>query len=176
MCGIVAIVTRPDGRAEPAPQAVLGALDAAVAVALPPSAGPAAVSAVAAHVAEADHMLRGVPGVTVLATRPELRAAVLARLDVLDERAAAVERHLESLDDPAEVETGNAAVVALRDALWAVRRDRLRAADAVADLAGRLAGPAALAAFTAVQMALSAIDRLEVRGRDSAGLHLTVWD
>ena len=25
-------------------------------------------------------------------------------------------------------------------------------------------------------MALSAIDRLEVRGRDSAGLHLTVWD
>ena len=30
-------------------------------------------------------------------------------------------------------------------------------------------------AFAAVQIALSAIDRLEVRGRDSAGLHLLVW-
>ncbi len=43
------------------------------------------------------------------------------------------------------------------------------------DLAGRDAGPAAVAGFTAVQLALSAIDRLEVRGRDSAGLHLLVW-
>ena len=32
----------------------------------------------------------------------------------------------------------------------------------------------ALAGFTAVQQALSALDRLEVRGRDSAGLHLLV--
>ena len=60
--------------------------------------------------------------------------------------------------------------------LWAIRKDRLRTAAAVADLAGRDAGEAALAGFTAVQLALSAIDRLEVRGRDSAGLHLFVWD
>ena len=50
---------------------------------------------------------------------------------------------------------------------WAVRRDRLPTAGAVADLAGAGAGPAAIAAFTSVQQALSAIDRLEVRGRDS---------
>jgi glucosamine--fructose-6-phosphate aminotransferase (isomerizing) len=176
MCGIVAILTRPDGRPEPAPDDILAALDAAIAVPLRPSAAPAVVSAVAAHVNEADRLLRGVAGVTVLATRPDLRVAVLARLDVLDARADDVERHLESLDAPADLEAGNAAVVELRDALWAVRRDRLRAAAAVADLAGRHAGPAAFAAFTSVQMALSAIDRLEVRGRDSAGLHLTVWD
>jgi glutamine---fructose-6-phosphate transaminase (isomerizing) len=176
MCGIVAILTRPDGRQEPAPDDVLAPLDAAVAVRLPPAAAPATVSEVAAQIGAADRWLRGVAGVTVLATRPDLRAAVLARLDVLDARADAVERHLETLDDPGELEAGNAALVELRDALWAVRRDRLRAAAAVADLAGRHAGPAALAAFTSVQMALSAIDRLEVRGRDSAGLHLTVWD
>ena len=176
MCGIVAIVTRPDGRAEPAPDAILAALDAAVAVPLPPSAAAGVVSSVATHLAEADRLLRGVAGVTVLASRPDLRVAIVARLDVLDGRADDVERHLEGLDDPAGLEAGNAALVELRDALWAIRRDRLRAAAAVADLAGRHAGPAALAAFTAVQMALSAIDRLEVRGRDSAGLHLTVWD
>ena len=48
---------------------------------------------------------------------------------------------------------------------------------AVADLAGRDPSVAdASTAFTSVQMALSAIDRLEVRGRDSAGLHLLVRD
>ena len=34
----------------------------------------------------------------------------------------------------------------------------------------------AMAGYLAVQQALSAIDRLEVRGRDSAGLHLFVWN
>ena len=69
----------------------------------------------------------------------------------------------------------NAALVRAKDALWALRHDRLRTARAVADLAGRDATPSALAGFAAVQIALSAIDRLEVRGRDSAGLHLLVW-
>ena len=36
--------------------------------------------------------------------------------------------------------------------------------------------PGAIEAFTSVQVALSALDRLEVRGRDSAGLHLFVHD
>ena len=40
----------------------------------------------------------------------------------------------------------------------------------------RDAGPAPLAGYLAVQQALSALDRLEVRGRDSAGVHLFVWD
>ena len=43
-------------------------------------------------------------------------------------------------------------------------------------MAGRDAGDAALAGFTNIQVVLSALDRLEVRGRDSAGLHLFVWD
>ena len=61
-----------------------------------------------------------------------------------------------------------------RDAVWAVGRDRLRAAREVAALAGADPSVAALEAFFSVQVALSAIDRLEVRGRDSAGLHLLV--
>ena len=55
-------------------------------------------------------------------------------------------------------------------------RDRLRTARAVADLAGPAPAPAAVEAYTSVQVALSALDRLEVRGRDSAGLHLLVRD
>ena len=77
---------------------------------------------------------------------------------------------------PAELEDLNAALIRCKDAAWAVAADRLRKARAVADLAGpdAVASVPAIEAFTSVQVALSAIDRLEVRGRDSAGLHLLV--
>ena len=75
---------------------------------------------------------------------------------------------------PAELEAVNAAVIRLKDAVWAVEEDRTRTARAVADLAGSEPGWAATEGYTSIQQALSAIDRLEVRGRDSAGLHVLV--
>ena len=174
MCGIVAIIGVP-GRAGPPPDAVRRELEAALDIELGPEAPASVVAAVARHVAAADQLLRGIAGAAALAARPELCLALSARLDVLDQRADTVERGLEGAEAGDDLEARNAALIALRDALWSVRRDRLRAAAAVADLAGNQAGDAARAAFAAVQMALSAIDRLEVRGRDSAGLHLLVW-
>src|SRR5690606_271396 len=73
-----------------------------------------------------------------------------------------------------ELEATNAAVIALKDAAWAIQRDRLRTARLVGELAGPGAGPAAIEACASIQVALSALDRLEVRGRDSAGIHLLV--
>ena len=78
-------------------------------------------------------------------------------------------------DAPA-LEAVNAAVIRLKDATWAVEKDRVRTARAVADLAGSEPGWGATEAYTSIQQALSAIDRLEVRGRDSAGLHVLVRD
>src|SRR5690606_16490789 len=60
--------------------------------------------------------------------------------------------------------------------LWAIRHDRLRTAREVAVLAGRGASEGAIAGYLAIQQALSALDRLELRGRDSAGIHLYVHD
>jgi len=173
MCGIVALLARPSLRPTPSSTEVLALLDAAVAAA----GGGTSVQvlrATAAPVADADRLLRGVPGVNALVSQPELADAIVARLARLDDYAKAAEGEIEAggVDD---VETANAALIALRDALWAVRKDRLRTAREVADLAARKAGPAALAGFTMIQQALSALDRLEVRGRDSAGLHLYVW-
>ena len=74
------------------------------------------------------------------------------------------------------MESASAAAIGLRDVLWALRRDRLRTVAAVADLAGTGATPPALAGYLAIQQAFSAIDRMEVRGRDSAGIHVFVWD
>ena len=63
------------------------------------------------------------------------------------------------------------------DALWSIREDRLATAQAVADLLGPDAPEATeglVAGWWAIQVALSALDRLEVRGRDSAGIAVMV--
>ena len=135
------------------------------------------VGAVAAFLGEVDTILHGVPGLLALVEHPELIPAIVARLDQLDAYAAEVDAELAADDlDVDALERRSAELIALRDPLWAIRRDRLRTAAAVVDLAGRNAGPSALAGYFAIQQALSAIDRMEVRGRDSAGLHVFVWD
>ncbi len=178
MCGIVAVVGHPGDRPTPSADDLLSGLDRAVTT-LAQGGPPAARLADAARVLEdVDRRLRGVPGVLALAGHPELVAAMTARLDGLDLVVQQLERGLESNgadEAPDGMEALNAKLVRVKDALWALRQDRLRTARAVADLAGREATSAALAGFTAVQVALSALDRLEVRGRDSAGLHLLVW-
>jgi len=171
MCGIVAITSRPASRPTPSAAELLAGLDAAVA------AVPEGAAAVAAHVEVVDRLLHGTPGVQALVGHPELVIGITARLDQLDAVAVDEERRIEALEGaPSDVlETANADLIRLRDALWAVRKDRLRTAIEVEALAGTELGAAAIGAYTAVQQALSAIDRLEVRGRDSAGIHLYVW-
>jgi glucosamine--fructose-6-phosphate aminotransferase (isomerizing) len=170
MCGIVGIVSRPPTRAVPRPADVLAGLDAALAARGDPRA-------VAARLAEVDAMLHGLPGLRVLIEHAEVVPAITVRLDQLDADASTVDAALAAGDlDPDTLERASADLIAVRDQLWAIRRDRLRTAAAVADLAGRGAGPAALAGYLAIQQAFSAIDRMEVRGRDSAGVHVFVWD
>ena len=63
------------------------------------------------------------------------------------------------------------------DAIWCIREDRLATARAVADLLGAAATSATeelVAGWWSIQVALSALDRLEVRGRDSAGIAVLV--
>ena len=171
MCGIIAIHSRPSSRPAPTAVEIVGGLDAAV------SAAPD-IAAVADLTAAVDRMLRGVPGVCALAGRHELTAAITARLDQLDAVIATEEARLEQADTLSadDVEQASATLVRLRDGAWAIRHDRLRAARMVDELAGRAAGLASFAAYFAIQQALSALDRLEVRGRDSAGVHLYVWN
>lgn len=171
MCGIIGIVSRPPTRPTPPTADLIGGLDAAL-DALP------VVANVTSHVAEVDGLLRGLPGVLALGGQIEAVATITARLDRLDEFARRVELDLDTNLAALEVEAlevANAELIDLKDALWAVRHDRLRAIVVVQALAGRDATPAELAGYLAVQQALAGIDRLEVRGRDSAGLHVFVW-
>jgi len=172
MCGIVAIVRRPSRRLPPSAAEVLAGLEA-VRTASP---DPRSLARTAAGLEAAAGLLAGVPGLLALAERG-LAAEVWRHLDSVDASVTEVEAALDTgrLHPPAaELEALNAAIVRLKDAAWALRHDRLGRAAAVAALAGPGAGPAAVAGYASIQTALSALDRLEVRGRDSAGVHVLV--
>jgi glucosamine--fructose-6-phosphate aminotransferase (isomerizing) len=176
----VAILGRPSGRSIPSATEISETLRAAV-EALSGGQLPEALGEASEHVAHADWLLSGTAGVAALLGQPELRARTIAVLDEFDARIAAIESGMEErvVDGVRlgadELEVASAALIRGKDLAWSLRQDRLRTADAVAALIGRDATPPVVAGYLAVQLALSAIDRLEVRGRDSAGLHLYVW-
>jgi glucosamine--fructose-6-phosphate aminotransferase (isomerizing) len=186
MCGIIAVVRRPSQRPVPTAAVILELLEGAsrrvdALTTAPAGSFEVELAASAAAVAEADGLLRGESGVRALLDHVGLRTAVANHVAGLDAQIVELESRLDSgLDDleftGTELERINADVIALKDAVWAIRRDRLRAADGVADLLGDLRSPAAIGVALSVHQALSALDRLEVRGRDSAGLHLLVRD
>jgi glucosamine--fructose-6-phosphate aminotransferase (isomerizing) len=178
MCGIVGVVRRRSLRAVPASGELHRELTTAIAALAGDGALAGRLGDAAAALERLDAMLRGVPGVVALtrdlALAGDLGTGVAELEQLLD-------RYEQELDDPTRapldavtLEVVNAALVRARDAAWSVGRDRLHTARAVADLTGPDPASAAVEAFLSVQIALSAIDRLEVRGRDSAGLHLLV--
>jgi glucosamine--fructose-6-phosphate aminotransferase (isomerizing) len=181
MCGIIAVVRRPSTRRPPTQADVSVRLERAEelldGLGPQPSSGEGLADVLAdaaAEVLAADTLLRGVAGVRSMLDDPLLVAAASAAADRLDRQASQLEHQLDRAATlaPGELERVNAALIDLKDAVWAVRRDRLRAADGVRGLISSGVGPAGVAVALSIHQALSALDRLEVRGRDSAGLHL----
>jgi glucosamine--fructose-6-phosphate aminotransferase (isomerizing) len=178
MCGIIGIVSRPPTRPTPTEEQILAGLDAAL------NARPD-VLAVAGEASAVDSLLKGLPGVLAIAGRIDLVAAITSRLDQLDAFAAQIEAELDASTLDADggtagmtadaLERANADLITLKDALWTIANDRLRTIREAGDLAGHEASPSSLSGYLVVQQAFSAIDRLEVRGRDSAGVHLYLW-
>jgi len=177
MCGIIGVVRRRSSRPVPALAPLVAELEAAVARLASWNGEVAGLDEAAAAVERVDRLLRGVPGVRALLTDRPGALGIDHHSEQLTDLLAAAERRLDqdaSLLAVADLEAVNVAMLRAKDAVWAVHNDRLRTARAVADLAGSGASQAAIEAFTSIQIALSALDRLEVRGRDSAGIHLLV--
>jgi glucosamine--fructose-6-phosphate aminotransferase (isomerizing) len=178
MCGIIAVVRRAPTRPVPSPDDVRGPLRS-VAGAFRPDAvvagGAAALVDAVERLELANARLLGVPGLQCLRAERSLARTLAAEVAEVMASVAALERALDR-SPVADIEAVNALLVRAKDACWSIERDRLRTATAVTDLAGSGVSDAGLAVYLSVQQALSALDRLEVRGRDSAGLHLLVFD
>ena len=177
MCGIVAVVRRDSQRVTPTSAEVLDLLSPVVVVLRDlGSADDLAgrISASAEKLVQADRLLQGTAGLRALLAEKPLRATIRATLSEIDRQIRGLEADLDRSGGERATEAVNAGLVQMKDAVWAIGNDRLTTADAVAELAGPNASVGALSAFSSVQIALSALDRLEVRGRDSAGLHLLI--
>ena len=130
-----------------------------------------------------DASFRGVPGLRSLLGAPGAAQALGTGTALIEAQVADFEAALDEGDfelSTAQLEELNAALVVLHDATWALSHDRLDALKGVLALAGPLGliaegsppGAAALGVLWAAHVAFRSLDRLEVRGRDSAGLHL----
>lgn len=184
MCGIVGILMRPhpgpaiDSRelleglaaAGRTVESAVGASDQAEATAL-----AAALSGAASALAGWDGRLRARPGVRSIVRDRALRAGVANALEPCSAAVKGLEANLDAgaaRFGDAGLEAVNRAAAELADAEWAIRHDRLRTAVEVAALAPPGTSDGGIDVLIAVQQAFSSLDRLEIRGRDSAGLFL----
>ena len=189
MCGIVAVLARPSVRQPPKPSEVEAALSRALAaLQVIASANDLAargrdLAELAADLERLNDDFRGVPGVSCLLSDPRLPEELERDASHLEELVGSLEAALDAgliTVSPSQLESLNASLVRLRDAVWGLRHDRLAAATSISGLSstlglspdGTVPGAAALRVLWAVHVAFRSLDRLEVRGRDSAGLHL----
>ncbi len=176
MCGIIAIVRRRTERALPD----VDQLTAEVRRLLSdlPAPGQAEFATeldrAADGLAAVDRELRGEAGLAAMVGSAGFSDTMGELLLALNAKVDGIEAHIEARGDLDGLEAVNEGLVRLKDAIWAIERDRLRAATEVTDLAGGSVDGAHLAAMFSIQQSLSNLDRLEVRGRDSAGLHILV--
>lgn len=179
MCGIISVVRGPGRRRQLETLSVTTPLREALSALSQGATLAAACDAAAAEIEGVDKQLRSTDGVASLVHDRRLLLEVEELTAGLGQALADIEARLDAGDDgldPAELERTNSSVVRLKDAVWAVAQDRVQTARGVADLAGSEPGWAAVEGYTSIQQALVAVDRLEVRGRDSAGMHILVRD
>ena len=126
--------------------------------------------------------LRGPVGVRCLLSSAGVLEEAMRSCDAIDRRLGSIEALIDadgSYVTGEGVETVNSRLARARDAWWAVSHDRILTASRVAGLVPSPDEPGsraltALDGWWAIEVALSALDRLEVRGRDSAGLFVMV--
>jgi len=178
MCGIVAVLSRPSRRAPPDAAACAARIARAAeeirAWGTPESNGRAGLDGAVAACEEAASELSGLPGFRALLRDRGTLAPAVARLGEAVHRFEALLDQRASSLGTAQVETLNALLVRVKDAHFALERDRLGNLEAVRALTRGSSAEGHVRAAYDINLALNALDRLEVRGRDSAGLHLFV--
>ena len=176
MCGIIAVLRGPEHREILTPDMTLPRLSSAVTFLRSAIEDPENMSAEITQAADllaaTDRELRTVPGIGMLVFDRSSALAIEGEILRANDALTAIDQHLDHL--AIYLEHLNSSLLEVRDSLWAIEQDRLRTAEAVLDLAGGTPEPSSLPGLMSIQTALSALDRLEVRGRDSAGIEVFV--
>ncbi len=176
MCGIVAVVRRRSARNAPSVDDIVAPLEE-VAALLAKSASLENLEQASAILRRVDLLLRGEAGLRALLSHQTLHGRIVATVEAAKSSVKKIEDVLAQEGSAVvNLEAMNASLIEVKDGLWAIERDRLRAAKEVTELAGvALQGnESAIPWLFSLQQTLSNVDRLEVRGRDSAGIHILV--
>ena len=165
MCGIIAVLRRSARRLSPLPDEAQNLLaEIAGRLDRPHSDVLAELDETAERAEALNAMLQGVPGLVCL---------MESDLVALSNRAAS---GLADFEAQLNADLNPVGLTRLQDALWSVRFDRIAAGEAALGLLGgrkavaNSSNPTLAGAALSMQTVLSALDRLEVRGRDSAGV------
>ena len=175
MCGIIAIVRKPESRVIPNSVDLLDLIEKATG--LLAEEQTQAISQAKDYLEQVNELLQGTSGLYALLDNENLCSDLKKQLEVLHiEVVPKIEQTLHQMDiDPEEA---NELIVGLRDSIWAITNDRLTTFQGVMDLASQSHPPsrAGYGVLLSIHQALNAIDRMEVRGRDSAGIQITLWN
>jgi len=175
MCGIIAIVRKPESRATPTSAEVLNFMEEAVQFLEREKVET--ISDAKYSLDQLNEILQGTSGLYALIENEGLSKELKNHLrNLRNEIVPKVEQIIHQAEiDPEEA---NKLIVGLRDSIWAIENDRLKTFQGVINLASKSKPPSrsGYAVLLSIQQALSAIDRMEVRGRDSAGIQITLWN
>ncbi len=177
MCGIIAVVRKHNDQPAADVAGLCVQMDqVAEQLTLGSQHWPGALIVAADILEGLDSSLRGVGGLAGLLADPASSDRLAVQTEAASRSLSGTEEFLDkSGDDPSleDLEGTNAALLRCKDALWAIGRDRIRAATGVLRIhTGEVPGRAGQAILLSMHQALSALDRLEVRGRDSAGIEV----
>ena len=174
MCGIIAIVRRRAQRPIPDPSWVRAFVDQ-IPEGIPKDFHE--IQVLIESLSTLERETSGVPGTITFLENPELVTSLIEKSRKIESALRGFESSLNNTDSPLEgVEVVNSSIVQIKDLIWTLRNDRARLVDSVRELCQGKMNEGSVETFTSIHEALSALDRLEVRGRDSAGLHLMIRD
>ena len=119
--------------------------------------------------------LTGAAGINALINDNEFRAYLQGLCTNITESIATFELELVKRGTSSQkLETLNADLTTLKDLIWHIERDRVLVSISVEELLAGRKDDRFIEVFLSIQQILAGLDRLEVRGRDSAGVHLMI--
>ena len=170
MCGIIAISRRKTNRVAPTRESIEGLLDLEQSFALKDLTD---IKALIEKFLTLKKELSGVAGIKCLLRDPPFGQYLERICSNLESEIDQFELTLVSAEFGSdELEEINRDLIELKDLLWHFIYDRVRVAIAIEELSNGRSSDDSVEVLTSIQEVLTGIDRLEVRGRDSAGLHI----
>ncbi len=119
--------------------------------------------------------LTGAAGINALINDNEFRVYLQGLCTNITESITTFELELVKRGTNSQkLETLNADLTTLKDLIWHIERDRVLVSISVEELLAGRKDDRFIEVFLSIQQILAGLDRLEVRGRDSAGVHLMI--